>query len=96
MITCDWSQVPEALAARVHDCFHLPEVRGSDHCPVGLVLEEPLDAPRPTAVPIAAATAEAAATAVGVSAGGGETVVMNATAVAAAVAEPTATAAPPL
>ncbi|EIE20819.1 hypothetical protein COCSUDRAFT_18358, partial [Coccomyxa subellipsoidea C-169] len=34
----DYFLVSEALAERVHDIFHLPDVQGSDHCPVGLVL----------------------------------------------------------
>ncbi len=32
------TQVSEALAGKVHDIFHLPDVQGSDHCPIGLVL----------------------------------------------------------
>jgi exonuclease III len=31
-------QVPESLVVQVHDVYHLPEMTGSDHCPVGLVL----------------------------------------------------------
>ncbi|KAL4436574.1 hypothetical protein ABPG75_003713 [Micractinium tetrahymenae] len=31
--------VSSALAPRVHDCYHLPHVMGSDHCPLGLVLK---------------------------------------------------------
>ena len=31
-------QVPDALASKVHDVFHLPDISGSDHCPIGLVL----------------------------------------------------------
>ena len=34
--------MPQALAHRVHDCFHLPDTTGSDHCPVGVVLALPL------------------------------------------------------
>lgn len=34
--------MPQALAPRVHDCFHLPDTKGSDHCPVGVVLALPL------------------------------------------------------
>lgn len=30
--------VSEALQPRVHDCYLLPQVLGSDHCPLGLVL----------------------------------------------------------
>ncbi len=36
-------QVPATLAPRVHDCYHLPDVRGSDHCPIGIVLKGPPD-----------------------------------------------------
>lgn len=32
-------QVSEPLVAQVHDCFHLKDTLGSDHCPVGLVLK---------------------------------------------------------
>ena len=32
------AQVSEALADAVHDCFHLQDMEGSDHCPVGLTL----------------------------------------------------------
>lgn len=35
---CD-VQVSEPLLAQVHDCFHLQDILGSDHCPVGLVLK---------------------------------------------------------
>lgn len=31
--------VSEALHPRVHDCYLLPQVLGSDHCPLGLVLK---------------------------------------------------------
>ena len=31
-------QVPEALVEQV-DVFHLPDIMGSDHCPIGLVLK---------------------------------------------------------
>ena len=31
-------QVPEALVEQV-DAFHLPDVMGSDHCPIGLVVK---------------------------------------------------------
>ena len=31
--------VSESLWGQVHDCYHLPEVTGSDHCPLGLVLK---------------------------------------------------------
>lgn len=34
----DYFFVSENLAGQVEDCFILPEVRGSDHCPVGLRL----------------------------------------------------------
>ncbi|KAK9845495.1 hypothetical protein WJX81_007950 [Elliptochloris bilobata] len=84
----DYCLVSEALAARVHDCFHLPDTMGSDHCPVGIVLQKPLDGALPVAGPAAAATAEATATAVAVPPGGGEPVMKTATAVAVAVADP--------
>ena len=32
-------QVSEPLLAQVHDCFHLKDTLGSDHCPLGLVLK---------------------------------------------------------
>jgi hypothetical protein len=32
-------QVSEALWPSVHDCYHLHDVMGSDHCPVGVVLK---------------------------------------------------------
>ncbi len=32
-------QVSQALLDQVHDCFHLTDFMGSDHCPVGLVLK---------------------------------------------------------
>lgn len=31
-------QVSEELMHSVHDCFHLTDTLGSDHCPIGLVL----------------------------------------------------------
>jgi hypothetical protein len=31
-------QVSESLADKVHDAYHLPDVQGSDHCPIGIVL----------------------------------------------------------
>lgn len=34
-----WLQVSEGLLKDVHDCFHLTETLGSDHCPIGLVLK---------------------------------------------------------
>ncbi|BDA42349.1 DNA-(apurinic or apyrimidinic site) lyase [Coccomyxa sp. Obi] len=34
----DYFLVSEAMAGKVHDVFHLPDVQGSDHCPIGLVL----------------------------------------------------------
>ena len=35
----DYFLVSEGLMPRVRDCFHLPEVMGSDHCPIGLDIE---------------------------------------------------------
>lgn len=35
---CVALQVSETLLEQVHDCFHLTDFMGSDHCPVGLVL----------------------------------------------------------
>jgi len=35
----DYCLVPSELAPRIHDAFVLSEVQGSDHCPVGVVLE---------------------------------------------------------
>ena len=81
-----FAQVSQALAPRVHDCFHLPDTKGSDHCPAGIVLALPIDAPAPAAAPAVAAAAEATATAVAVPAGGGDPVVKSATATAVAVA----------
>lgn len=31
--------VSQALHPKVHECYHLPSVLGSDHCPLGLVLK---------------------------------------------------------
>lgn len=31
--------VSQALHPRVHECYLLPQVMGSDHCPLGLVLK---------------------------------------------------------
>ena len=36
----DYFWVAKELMDRVDDCFHLPQLRGSDHCPVGLVLRD--------------------------------------------------------
>jgi exodeoxyribonuclease III len=36
----DYFLVSEALWGRVHDAYHLPEVLGSDHCPLGLWLKD--------------------------------------------------------
>ncbi len=33
-------QVTEDLMEHAHECFHLPDVEGSDHCPVGIVLRK--------------------------------------------------------
>ena len=38
------TQVPAALAGKVHDAFQLPTIMGSDHCPIGLTLK--LDYPQ--------------------------------------------------
>ena len=35
----DYFLVSEALCGSVHDCFHLPGVMGSDHCPLGIELK---------------------------------------------------------
>ena len=35
----DYFYVSAALAGRVKDAFILPEVMGSDHCPVGIDIE---------------------------------------------------------
>jgi exodeoxyribonuclease-3 len=40
----DYVVVSAALAPAVHDAFILPAVTGSDHCPVGVVLEPPVTA----------------------------------------------------
>merc|ERR1712032_1659386 len=34
----DYCLVPPSLLPRVHDAFILPDIMGSDHCPIGLVL----------------------------------------------------------
>lgn len=31
--------VSQALHGQVHECYHLPGVMGSDHCPLGLVVK---------------------------------------------------------
>ncbi len=31
--------VSQALHERVHECYLLPQIMGSDHCPLGLVLK---------------------------------------------------------
>ncbi|KAH9614311.1 hypothetical protein KSS87_008812 [Heliosperma pusillum] len=36
----DYFLVSESLADRVHDSYILPDVLGSDHCPIGLVLKQ--------------------------------------------------------
>lgn len=36
----DYFLISESLHASVHDCFHMPQVMGSDHCPLGLVLRK--------------------------------------------------------
>lgn len=39
MIDCSaGAQVSESLASQVYDSYHLPDVTGSDHCPIGIVL----------------------------------------------------------
>lgn len=35
----DYFLVSRALWGDVHECFHMPEVLGADHCPLGLVLK---------------------------------------------------------
>ncbi|KAG7671027.1 hypothetical protein KSW81_004454 [Nannochloris sp. 'desiccata'] len=35
----DYFLVSEKLADDVYDCFHLPQVMGSDHCPLGIVIK---------------------------------------------------------
>ena len=35
----DYFLVSQQLQTHVHDCFHMPNVMGSDHCPLGLVLK---------------------------------------------------------
>lgn len=35
----DYFLVSESIADKVHDSFILPDVTGSDHCPIGLVLK---------------------------------------------------------
>lgn len=35
----DYFLVSESIAEKVHDSYILPDVTGSDHCPIGLVLE---------------------------------------------------------
>ncbi|KAK9816723.1 hypothetical protein WJX72_004249 [[Myrmecia] bisecta] len=35
----DYFLVPPAILERVHDCYHLAEVLGSDHCPIGIVVK---------------------------------------------------------
>ena len=32
-------QVSQPLLEQVYDCYHLTDIMGSDHCPVGLVLK---------------------------------------------------------
>ena len=34
------AQVSDALVDKVHDCYHLPAVEGSDHVPLGIVLRD--------------------------------------------------------
>ncbi|KAK9818714.1 hypothetical protein WJX74_001265 [Apatococcus lobatus] len=36
----DYFLVSEPLMPQVYDCYHLPSVDGSDHCPVGIVLRK--------------------------------------------------------
>ena len=31
--------VSQALHGQLHECYHLPGVMGSDHCPLGLVVK---------------------------------------------------------
>jgi len=94
-------QVPATLAPRVHDCYHLPDVRGSDHCPIGIVLKGPPDDwahALPVGAPSASVATAASASAVAVAgppAGGVPVIaVATATAVAAADMVPAATAQP--
>ncbi|KAF3559697.1 hypothetical protein F2Q69_00017818 [Brassica cretica] len=35
----DYFLVSESIAANVHDSYILPDVNGSDHCPIGLILK---------------------------------------------------------
>ena len=35
----DYFLASEALESSLYDCYHLPDVMGSDHCPLGLVLK---------------------------------------------------------
>ncbi|CAK9150330.1 unnamed protein product [Ilex paraguariensis] len=35
----DYFLVSESIADKVHDSYILPDVTGSDHCPVGLILK---------------------------------------------------------
>lgn len=36
----DYFVVSEALLSRLHSCYHLPEIMGSDHCPVVLEIDQ--------------------------------------------------------
>ena len=42
----DYMLASQQLRARIHDAAHLPDVMGSDHCPVVLVLKEAAAAAR--------------------------------------------------
>lgn len=35
----DYFLVSESIADQVHDSYILPDIGGSDHCPIGLVLK---------------------------------------------------------
>jgi len=34
----DYFLVSESIADKVHDSYILPDVNGSDHCPIGLIV----------------------------------------------------------
>lgn len=35
----DYFLVSESIADKVHDSYIVPDVTGSDHCPIGLILK---------------------------------------------------------
>ena len=35
----DYFLVSQSIAANVHDSYILPDINGSDHCPIGLILK---------------------------------------------------------